>query len=128
MDELRGKGERVLLVEDDDDARKALRQIIEELGYAATAAATAEEAGLLPQEPPFLLLLADVGLPGAQGTDLANGLKDRWPGLRVILFSGYLPGDPVRQEVDAAGIHVLQKPFDIASLAVKLRAALAGGP
>jgi DNA-binding response OmpR family regulator len=77
MDRWRGAGERVLVVEDDADTRNALRRSLETLGYTATAAASAEEAGLLPEVPPVLLLLADLVLPDARGTDLAAGLRAR---------------------------------------------------
>ncbi len=48
-----GKGERVLVVEDEDVARGALRDILADLGYDVTAVGSGEEAGKVPTEPPF---------------------------------------------------------------------------
>lgn len=124
MDIPRGAGERVLVVEDDTNARGALRQILEALGYTVTATASAEEADLLPESPPFALLLADLVLPGAPGSELATGLKERWPGLRVILMSGYRPDEALLRDAEAGRIRLLQKPFDAATLAAEVRAAL----
>ena len=121
-------GERILVVEDEAGARASLQQVLEALGYTVTSTASAEEAGLLPGTPPFQVLLTDLMLPGILGTELAVGLRDRWPGLGVILMSGYLPDETIRHEVDSGRIRFLQKPFGVAALAAEVRAALADGP
>jgi PAS domain S-box-containing protein len=120
-------GERILVVEDETGARDALRQVLQALGYTVTTTASAEEAGLLPATPPFQLLLTDIMLPGILGTEVAAGLQDRWPGLHVILMSGYLPDDAVRREVESGRVRFLQKPFGVATLAAEIHSALTGG-
>jgi two-component system cell cycle sensor histidine kinase/response regulator CckA len=123
-----GRGERVLLVEDETAAREGLREMLRMLGYEVTAVESSETAGLLPPEPAFDLLLADVMLPGAAGTDLAPGLKERWPALKVILMSGYTEDETVRSGVGDGTVRFLQKPFDMATLASEVRAALDDRP
>ncbi len=120
-----GRGERVLLVEDEEAARAGLIEILTMLGYRVDAVGSAEEAGRLPAKPPFDLLLTDLMLPGASGSDLARGLRERWPGLKVILMSGYANDEAVRRGVAAGAVRFLQKPFDMETLARELRAALA---
>jgi CheY-like chemotaxis protein len=120
-----GQGERVLVVEDEDGAREGLRDILESLGYVVVAAPSGEEAVALPLEPSFDVLLTDLMLPGINGTQLAIGLKARWPSLKVILTSGYAEDDVVRKGVGEGTIRFLQKPFGIAHLAREIRAALA---
>ena len=122
-----GAGERILVVEDEAGARDALQQVLQALGYVVTITGSAEEAGLLPEDPPFRVVLTDLMLPGILGTELVAGLRDRWPDLRVILMSGYLPDDSVQHEIDSGRIRFLQKPFDIPALAAEVQAALAGG-
>ena len=119
-----GKGERVLVVEDEDVARGALRDILAALGYEVHAVGCGEEAGELPAEPPFDVLLSDLMLPGIAGPDLARGMKERWPALRVILMSGYTEDEVVRRGIVEGSVRFLQKPFDMASLAREVRAAL----
>ena len=119
-----GRGERVLVVEDEEAARQGLHDILVSLGYAVTSAGSAEEAGSLPADPPFDVLLTDLMLPGVAGTQLAAGLKARWPGLRVILMSGYTEDEAVRRDVGGGTVRFLQKPFDMATLAREVRAAL----
>ncbi len=78
----------------------------------------------LPDQPPFDLLLTDMMLPGASGIEVARGLSARWPALKVVLMSGYAQDDDVRRTVSRGELRFLQKPFDMATLARELRAAL----
>ena len=123
-----GHGERVLVVEDEDGAREGLRDILRSLGYEVIAAASGEEAGALPAEAPFDVLLTDLMLPGISGSQLAAGLQERWPRLKVILMSGYTEDEAVRTGVGAGAIRFLQKPFDMTRLAREVRAALDEAP
>lgn len=119
-----GRGERVLVVEDESGAREALQEMLTDLGYLVTAVGSGEEAGLLPAEPAIDLLLTDQMLPGAVGIDLATGLVDRWPDLRVIVMSGYSEDQVLRQAVRLHAVRFLQKPFDMATLTQEVRTAL----
>jgi len=119
-----GRGERILLVEDEDGAREALRETLASLGYDVLAVESAERAGLVPAEPEFDLLLTDQMLPGAAGIDLATGLVDRWPALAVIVMSGYSEGQVLHRAVHRREVRFLPKPFDLATLAREVRAAL----
>ena len=120
-----GAGERVLIVEDEDAAREGLHEILSALGYDVTALGSGEAALALPTEPPFDILLTDLILPGIPGTDLARHLKRRWNRVAVVLMSGYTEDEAFRRSTVESKVHFLQKPFDMAALAVELRAALA---
>jgi two-component system cell cycle sensor histidine kinase/response regulator CckA len=119
-----GGNERILLVEDNEQVRTVLGQALAELGYAVTAAASGEEAGRLPAEPAFDLLISDVMLPGATGIAVAMGLRARWPLLKVILMSGYAENELQRKDLDEGRFCFLQKPVDFATLARQVRSAL----
>ncbi|HPC82008.1 MAG TPA: PAS domain S-box protein [Thermoanaerobaculaceae bacterium] len=118
-------GERILVIEDEPGAREALRSILATLGYRPHAVASGEEALALPAEPAFELVLTDVMLPGRSGPDTAVELRSRWPGLKVVLMSGYAEDDAVRHVIRIGGVRFLQKPFSMGILARELRAALA---
>lgn len=119
-----GAGQRVLVVEDEPEARSALAELLVELGYAVTAAGSAEEALRLPAEPGFDVLLTDYLLPGASGLELAGELEKRWPDLQVVVMSGYTPDDVAGHLLASGRRHFLQKPFDMKALARAMRAAL----
>jgi two-component system cell cycle sensor histidine kinase/response regulator CckA len=120
-----GHGERVLVVEDEVAARQGLREILVMLGYEITAVGSGASAGLLPHEPPFKILLTDLMLPDVDGASLAKGLLERWPGLKVILMSGYGEDEALRHAEELGPITFLQKPFDLATLARAVHDALA---
>jgi len=120
----RGRGERLLLVEDDDSVRRTFQRLLSGLGYRVVAAESAEEAARLPAEEPFDLLLTDVLLPGASGGELARHLRARWPSLRVVFMSGYSEDEIMRHDVASGGARYLQKPVDIRILSGVVRAAL----
>jgi two-component system cell cycle sensor histidine kinase/response regulator CckA len=123
-----GRGERLLLVEDEDGARQGLLEVLGTLGYVVTAAASGEEAGVLPSEPRYDLLLTDFLLPGISGTDLAVGLRARWPGLKVVMMSGYAEDDMLQRLGARSSVTFLQKPFGVAALALALRRVLDDEP
>lgn len=120
-----GKRQRVLLVEDEEAARKTLAQVLEALGYQVTAVGDAETAGKLPAQPAFDVLLTDFLLPGASGAQLAAGLLQRWPRLKVIVMSGYAPDHVLQEKVTSGHLHFLQKPFTMEELANALASVLA---
>ncbi|MFH1177268.1 MAG: PAS domain S-box protein [Acidobacteriota bacterium] len=120
----RGSGERVLVVEDEADAREGLLAVLELLGYRGVAVGSGEAALALPAGAPFDALLSDLRLPGIQGGEVARLLAGRWPSLCIILMSGYTEDEATRAAVAAGALRFLQKPFDMDSLARTLRAAL----
>jgi PAS domain S-box-containing protein len=113
-----GRGERVLLVEDEPATRSGIERLLVSLGFQVTAVATAEEALAVPHEPSHHLLLTDLLLPGADGLTLAGALAERWPELPVVLMSGYSHTEP------PADTPFLHKPFTTSQLAEVLRTAL----
>jgi two-component system cell cycle sensor histidine kinase/response regulator CckA len=119
-----GHGERVLLLEDEVAAREALKEILVSLGYEVTGVGTGAEAGRLPTEPPFAVLVTDIMLPDVDGAAIASGLVDRWPDMRVILMSGYSEDEALRHAADLGNVKFLQKPFDMATLANAIREVL----
>lgn len=84
------EGARVLLVEDGDELRALLKARLERLGFRVVAAedgATALES--LASEPAFDVVLADVGLPGMDGYQLAERIGAEQPDLPLVAMTGY---------------------------------------
>jgi two-component system, cell cycle sensor histidine kinase and response regulator CckA len=119
-----GDGERLLLVEDEDEARRVLAQLLTTLGYDVTSVGSGEEALQLLPFAPFDVLLTDLLLPGIHGGQVAEALQQRWPALKVVVMSGYTEDEAVRRWASRDGVRFLQKPFGMDVLAHEVRAAL----
>ncbi len=124
LEELAGRGEHILLVEDEEGIRTALAEVLTGLGYRVTEAGSAGEAAVLDDAAQPDVLLTDLVLPDASGVDLAVNLVERWPRLAVIMMSGYTADQAVRLGAAAGMVRFLQKPFEIHRLAQEIRAAL----
>jgi two-component system, cell cycle sensor histidine kinase and response regulator CckA len=118
--------ETILLVEDDRAVRDMTRVALESLGYAVEATAGGAEAlALLERSWARLdLVLTDVVMPEMSGRELRDRVRASWPGLKVLLMSGY--DEELADHGVAAGVDLLRKPFTIADLTVKLRQLLDG--
>ncbi|OYX44707.1 MAG: hybrid sensor histidine kinase/response regulator [Rhodobacterales bacterium 32-67-9] len=109
----------VLLVEDTEEIRTDVREMLRDLGHNVVEAASADEAAELLDLPGLDLILSDIGLPGGtNGVDFVRGLIDRGHPARVVLMTSLPPGDALRSR--AGAVPVLTKPFGVAELAAFL--------
>ena len=115
----------ILVVEDDAAVLQACVSSLRELGYATLTAGSAQAAlDLLASGIRVDLVLSDVAMPGQlNGLQLAERLRRQWPGLKVLLSSGY-SGEAEPQP--PPGVPLLAKPYDRGQLAAKLLDALSG--
>ena len=123
---LPGGDETVLLVEDEDRVRSFARQALRSKGYTVLEAADGQDAVRVAQAHggPLHLLVTDVVMPALGGPQLAQALRARHPGLRVLFMSGYTDDAVVRHGVMQEAANFLQKPFSAAALARKVREVL----
>jgi signal transduction histidine kinase len=109
----------VLLVEDREEIRAEVREMLRALGHNVIEAASADEAMALSDLPGLDLVLSDIGLPGAMsGLDLAAALRSRGHPARIVLMTSLPRGDARRGR--AGTLPVLSKPFSAADLAAVL--------
>ena len=107
----KGQGERVLVVEDQEDLRASIAEILTAAGYQVTATDDGGEAlRLMAGDVAVDLVLSDVVMPGTTGPELALSLSATHPGTPVILMSGYTGGVLAAHGV-LADATVLSKPF-----------------
>jgi two-component system cell cycle sensor histidine kinase/response regulator CckA len=123
---LRGRGERILLVEDDDGVRAAISEMLRANGYVPVEAENAEKAlDLVEREAgPFALLFSDVVLPDKDGLELVDQCLLLKPDLRVVLTSGYTDQRSQWALIRERGYRFLRKPFDLSSLLATIGEAL----
>ncbi len=123
-----GDGYCVLLAEDEEVVLTMGVEILEGLGYAVLAADSPATALRLAGEHRghIDLLLTDVIMPGMNGRELAERVQALRPTIKVLYISGY-PADFISDRaVLADGVHFLQKPFSLRSLALQVHATLNG--
>jgi len=122
----RGKGECVLLVEDEAAILRLTKKILESAGYKILTADTPSRAIALAGDhaAEIVLLLTDVVMPEMNGKDLANQLKTLIPQLKCLFMSGYTASVIAGRGVLDEGMHFIQKPFSAEGLAVKVREVL----
>jgi signal transduction histidine kinase/ActR/RegA family two-component response regulator len=120
-----GKGETILVVEDDADVRRASVEALRELGYDVLEAADAMDGvRLIADQGGIDLLFTDLGLPGGvSGRDLADAARRARPGLSVLLTTGHAHAIVADEGLDE-GVYFIAKPFDLTALAAKIREVL----
>ena len=109
----------ILIVEDQEDDRKILRDFLTSKGFAQVEATTGEEGVRLARARSgrIDLLVSDVVMPGMCGCDTARVVQKLHPETQAIFISGY----PAKARSAAAGARLLYKPFSRAVLAEKVR-------
>jgi two-component system, cell cycle sensor histidine kinase and response regulator CckA len=118
----RGRGQTILLVEDEAALREVTRRILDRNGYQVIAAASGAEALdiLAGRLDSIDVLLTDVIMPRMQGKELADRVRILRPAVAVIFMSGYTQGLLGAQGVLEAGVHLIEKPFSEITLIAKL--------
>ena len=121
-----GKGEVILLVEDEESILKLVKKILSERGYTLLTAKSPSEALLSAREggEHIDLLITDVVMPEMNGKELADRLGTLYPHLSCIFMSGY-----TNQIIEERGVldkqmHLIPKPFPDSDIEKKVRAVL----
>ena len=123
----RGRGETVLVVEDDAAVRLIIAEVLDELGYLHLGAADGPAAvQILQSEARIDLLVTDVGLPNMNGRQLAEIARNLRPGLKVLFVTGYAESAAVRHGFLEPGVDMLTKPFALDALGTKIRTIIEG--
>ena len=112
-------GRRILLVEDNDDAREMTTEMLNMLGHTVHGVASAEAALPLLAMPGLDVLVTDISLPTMSGLELARHARAHWPQLEVVFASGHDWGASLMQDASA---RFLRKPFGLEELAGALKA------
>jgi signal transduction histidine kinase/ActR/RegA family two-component response regulator len=123
---VRGNGERVLVVDDEEALMAVSSELLKRLGYAPTAVAQGATALAEFDAAPerFDAVITDEVMPGITGTELAALLRQRRADLPILLVSGYI-GPMMRERAVAAGVNeILKKPVQSRDLAAALARVL----
>ena len=118
---------RVLVVDGDDDVRRAAHQLLRRFGCDVETAHNGEECFLLARSYHYDAVLSDIRLSDFKGHEVFNKLKQIDPHLPVILMTGYGydPGHSIVKARQAGCKAVLFKPFRVDQLVTELEKAFA---
>ena len=121
---LPGRGELVLVVDDDLKLLQALGRMLKSLGFQVVTAADGEDALAIVEtlQTPIDAVLIDVVMPGLGGPEVVKRLQHRGLHPAVIYMSGYEQTAHLNPVLDApTGTPLLHKPFTLHALVVVLR-------
>lgn len=121
-----GRGESVLVIEDDENVRASAQAMLESLGFQVVTAADAKSARQVMAGPGnFDLLLSDVVLPGGiSGPEFAKEVRAVDPNVKIVFMSGYADDTIQPDDFLESGIVLLNKPFRRQQLAETVQEAL----
>ena len=118
--------ETILVVEDNPEVRATAVEILGSLGYRLLEAANGHQAlEKFMQHPDIALVFSDVMLPGGLlGTSLATKLRERRPGLKVLMTTGFSESAIMHRGLLDGSVALISKPYKVEELARRVRAIL----
>lgn len=111
----------VLVIDDEPAICTSLKAFLEDYGFCASAAESAEEALELMKSNAYDVCIVDMRLPGMSGEDLIIAARERYPAQRHIIYTGSISYNLSEQlkELGMRPEHVFLKPVRVLSLLVK---------
>lgn len=113
--------EKILIVEDEDVIRSALRRLLERNSYEVSEASAVQSALELCQQQDFDLIISDLRLPGAPGTDLIQRTED----VPVLIMTSYASVRSAVDSLKAGAVDYIAKPFDHDDMLARVRQIIA---
>lgn len=115
---------RILLTEDDEAVRAFVARALELDGHNVDTACDGVEAleTLVLNDGDYDLLVSDVKMPMMDGIALAHNAADRWPGMRILLMTGFADQRERADDLSKIIRDVVTKPFTLK----EIRAAVSG--
>jgi two-component system, cell cycle sensor histidine kinase and response regulator CckA len=119
-------GGTLLIAENHAGVRRLIALMIGGQSYDVIEACDGQEAMLVIEDPARRvdLLIVDAVMPGMSSVDLIEQARAARPGIKVLVMSGYAGDTAIYQKIIAMGAPYIEKPFDAATLAAKVREAL----
>ena len=117
----------ILIVEDDDNFRSMLRQMLERSGFGVIEAEDGLVGGRLYREKRPDLVLTDLIMPNKEGIELIVELRKDFPDIRIVAYSGgasFSPDPFLDAAIDLGAKCTLRKPFEQEDLIAAVEGSL----
>ncbi|GIN12884.1 response regulator [Shouchella clausii] len=112
---------KVLIVDDQFGIRVLLTEVLQKDGYEMFQAASGKEALAIQEEEEIDIVLLDMKIPGMDGIEILKKLKDKQPGIKVIMMTAYGELNLVNEAMDHGAVSYMAKPFDIQEVRATIR-------
>ncbi len=118
---------KILIVEDDDAVRILAARALERAGHAIDMAADGADGldRIIAVDGIYDLVVSDIRMPAMDGIEMAKAAAGRFPGLKIMLVTGYADQRERAEELDGVIVDVVQKPFTLAEIRGRVERALA---
>ena len=117
-------GRSVLLVEDDPSVSATLARVLGEESYRVVQVASGEEALEQVEARPFSIMILDVGLPGMDGFQVLERIRDRDMGLPILMLTAEDSEEAIVQGLRGGAEDYVVKPFSVPELLARIEAVL----
>ncbi len=111
---------RVLIVEDEPRLRELLLDVITDMGFNTVAAKSAEDALRMLETETADIAILDLQLPLMGGIELFQIVHNRWPGMAVIILTGFGDLNAAREAIRLNVVDFLSKPFHLSDIEIAL--------
>ena len=113
----------VLLVDDEAVAREGLATALRRDGLEVTTADNGEAALALLRQREYEVLLTDVKMPGMDGLELLRRAQEAWPGMEVLVVTGFATTESAVEAMRAGAFYYVSKPFRLGEVRKLVREA-----
>jgi two-component system nitrogen regulation response regulator NtrX len=117
-------GHLILVVDDEEAIREALRGVLEDEGYQVVEASSGEEAAGLFREEPVDLVFLDIWLPGMDGVEALQTMREKNPLVPIIMISGHGTIETAVKTIKMGAYDFVEKPLNLDELMIKTERAL----
>ena len=120
-------GASILVIDDEEIIRRSCLRILEPLGFKVDTAPDGPSAlSMLANRRPYDLVLTDLKMPNMDGLEVMAEILKRYPGLRIILVTGYSTRQTAANALKMGAFNYVEKPFNPETLASVVKEALEG--
>ena len=104
-------GREVLVIDDEAAVNNNIRRILSKKGFSVDQALTKEEALQKIEANPYRLVLLDLRIPGVQGLELLQAVREKSPETLVIIITGYASIETAKESARLGAVGYVPKPF-----------------
>ena len=115
----------LLVVDDDDNVRRALKRVLRRMRCRVFDAPDAETALAVMEREPVQVVVSDYRMPGMSGVEFLRIVKERWPRIQRVLLTGQADSSAIEEAVNRSEIfRFIWKPWDDGHLLITIQSAV----
>ncbi len=118
------KRPHILVVDDEEIARKNLSHILIKDNYEVSTASSAKDASSVLEKTEFDIVLSDIKMEGMDGIELLEKLRIKYPHTKVIMVTGYATVQSAIEAMKKGAFHYIAKPFRLEEVRETVKSAL----